>query len=131
MDGGRSSGRCLGLVLNTIVLRPTNYIDAAATQLRAEGHEIRDEDIARLSPLKHSYLNLLGRCSRTAGVLAAGALRPLRDPDGPELDEDDERGRVGSVLADQGGDELAGPDLKQPFRGRRASAGHSVRSDAR
>ncbi len=31
-----------------------------------------------------------GRYGLTAGVPAAGALRPLRDPDAPELDEDDD-----------------------------------------
>ncbi|MDO0930085.1 Tn3 family transposase [Streptomyces sp. TG1A-8] len=80
----------LGLVLNAIVLWTTRYIDAAVAQLRDEGHEIREEDIARLSPLKHRNLNLLGRYSFTASVPAAGALRPLRDPDTPELDEDEE-----------------------------------------
>ncbi|MFF4764558.1 hypothetical protein [Streptomyces sp. NPDC001292] len=34
--------------------------------------------------------NLLGRYSFAASTPAAGALRPLRDPDAPELDEDDE-----------------------------------------
>jgi hypothetical protein len=68
----------------------TRYIDAAVTQLQAEGHELRDEDIARLSPLKHRNLNLLGRYSFTAQVPAAGALRPLRDPEAPGLDEDDD-----------------------------------------
>lgn len=72
------------------MLWTTKYIDAAVAQLRADGHEIRDEDIARLSPLKYRNLNLLGRYSFTASVPAAGALRPLRDPDGPELDEDDD-----------------------------------------
>ncbi|ANH93154.1 hypothetical protein A8713_19920 [Streptomyces sp. SAT1] len=52
--------------------------------------EIREEDIARLSPLKHRDLNLLSRYSFTASVPAARALRPLRDPDASELDEDDE-----------------------------------------
>ncbi|WP_435881188.1 hypothetical protein [Streptosporangium subroseum] len=47
-------------------------------------------DIARLSPLKHRNLNLLGRYSFTASLPAAGALRPLRDPDAVELDEDDD-----------------------------------------
>ncbi|MFI5571182.1 hypothetical protein ACIA6T_28345 [Streptomyces sp. NPDC051740] len=47
---------------------------------------------ARLSPLKHRHLNLLGRYSFTAGVPAAGAPRPLRDPAAPELDEDEEGG---------------------------------------
>ncbi len=32
----------------------------------------------------------VGRYSLTASTPAAGALRPLRDPDGPELDEDDD-----------------------------------------
>lgn len=42
----------------------------------------------RLSPLKHRDLNLLGHYSFTAP--AAVALRPLRDPDAVELDEDDD-----------------------------------------
>lgn len=74
------------------MLWTTRYIDAAVAQLRAEGHEIRDEDIARLSPLKHRNLNLLGRYSFSASTPAVGALRPLRDPDAPELDEDDDGG---------------------------------------
>ncbi len=80
----------LGLVLNAIVLWTTRYVDAAVAQLQAEGHEIREEDITRLSPLKHRNLNLLGRYSFTVLAPAAGALRPLRDPDSLELDEDDE-----------------------------------------
>lgn len=74
------------------MLWTTRYIDAAVTQLRAEGHEIRDEDLARLSPLKHKNLNLLGRYSFTASTRAVGCLRPLRDPDSAELDEDDDGG---------------------------------------
>ncbi|MES9589173.1 Tn3 family transposase [Streptomyces sp. NPDC094045] len=79
----------LGLVLNAMVLWTTRYIDAAVARIRAEGHETRDEDIARLSRLKHRNLNLLGRYSFTASSPAADALRPLRDPDAPELDEDE------------------------------------------
>ncbi|MFE9139439.1 hypothetical protein [Streptomyces sp. NPDC007355] len=56
---------------------------------RALDDGVREEDIARLSPLKHRNLNLLGRYSFTASTPAAGALRPRRDPDTPELDEDD------------------------------------------
>lgn len=87
-DGMEDQLGALGLVLNAIVLWTTRYIDAAVVQLRAEGHELR-EDIARLSPLKHRNLNLLGRYSFTAGVPVAGGLRPLRDPDAIELDEDE------------------------------------------
>lgn len=49
-DGMEDQLGALGLVLNAVVLWTTRYIDAAVDQLRAEGHEIRDEDIARLSP---------------------------------------------------------------------------------
>ncbi|MGW7043199.1 hypothetical protein ACWGDT_10785 [Streptomyces avermitilis] len=56
--------------------------------MRAEGHEVREEDIARLSPLKHRNLNLLGRYSFIASAPAAGALPLLHDPHAPELDED-------------------------------------------
>lgn len=92
-DGMEDQLGALGLVLNAIVLWTTKYIDAAVAQVHAEGHEIRDEDIARLSPLKHRNLNLLGRYSLTASTPAAGALRPLRDPDAPEMDEDDDGGQ--------------------------------------
>lgn len=92
-DGMEDQLGALGLILNATVLWTTKYIDAAVAQFRAEGHEIRDEDIARLSPLKHANLNVLGRYSFTASTPAAGALRPLRDPDAPVLDEDDEEQR--------------------------------------
>ncbi|MFJ2722611.1 hypothetical protein [Streptomyces sp. NPDC087437] len=49
--------------------------------------------MTRLSPLKHRNLNLLGRYSFTASLPAAGALRPLRDPDTVGLDEDDDGGQ--------------------------------------
>ncbi|GAA3294512.1 hypothetical protein GCM10020295_19200 [Streptomyces cinereospinus] len=90
-DGMADQFGALGLVLNAIVLWTTRHIDAAVARLRAEGHEIREEDIARLSPLKHRNLHLLGRYGFTASTPAAGALRPLRDPEAPELDEDDDR----------------------------------------
>jgi TnpA family transposase len=90
-DGMEDQLGSLGLVLNAVVLWTTRYIDAAVAQLRAEGHEIRDEDIARLSPLKHRNLNVLGRYSFTASTPPQG-LRPLRDPDAPELDDDEDGG---------------------------------------
>ncbi|WP_437113692.1 hypothetical protein [Streptomyces violaceusniger] len=48
------------------------------------------EDVARLSPLEHENVNLLGRYGFTASMPAAGVLRPPRDPDAPEPDEDDD-----------------------------------------
>ncbi|MFF7986361.1 hypothetical protein ACFZDK_45920 [Streptomyces sp. NPDC007901] len=55
-------------------------------------HEIRDEDVARLSPLKHRNLNCLGRYGFTASQPVKG-LRPLRDPDAADLDDDDDDGQ--------------------------------------
>lgn len=62
-----------------MALWATRYLDAAVTELRAQGHHVRDEDAARLSPLKTSHLNVLGRYAITATQPTAG-LRPLRDP---------------------------------------------------
>jgi hypothetical protein len=86
-DGMEVQLGSLVLVLNAVVLWTMRYIDAAVAQLRAEGHEIRDEDIARLSPLKHRNLNVLGRYSFTASTRADGGLRPLRDPEVVDLDD--------------------------------------------
>jgi hypothetical protein len=71
----------LGLVLNVIVLWNTIYMDAALTQLRAEGYSVRDEDVARLSPLIHQHINMLGRYSFVVPEpVVRGELRPLRTP---------------------------------------------------
>ncbi len=69
----------LGLVCNAVVLWNIRYIDAALSRLRADGHPVRDEDVARLSPLGHAHINMLGRCAFTSR--ADQTLRPLRDPD--------------------------------------------------
>ena len=89
-DGMEDQLGSLGLVLNAVVLWTTRYIDAAVVQLRAESHEIRDEDVARLSPLKHKNLNVLGRHSFTPTQPAGGTLRPLRDPDAAGLNDDED-----------------------------------------
>ncbi|PYD85186.1 Tn3 family transposase [Pseudomonas syringae pv. pisi] len=71
----------LGLVLNMIVLWNTSYMEAALTQLRADGFEVSDEDVARLSPLLHEHINMLGRYSFSVpDAVAKGELRPLRNP---------------------------------------------------
>jgi len=71
----------LGLIVNVIVLWNTIYIDAAVSQLRKEGFLVRDEDLARLSPLGHEHINMQGRYTFTLpDHIARGQLRPLRDP---------------------------------------------------
>jgi hypothetical protein len=49
------------LVLNVMVLWNTIYMEAALEQLRQNGRLVQDEDLARLSPLIHDHINLLGR----------------------------------------------------------------------
>jgi TnpA family transposase len=71
----------LGLVVNVIVLWNTIYMEAALRQLRQEGFEVRDEYLARLSPLGHEHINMLGRYTFTLPQrIARGELRPLRNP---------------------------------------------------
>ena len=53
-DGQEDQLGALGLVVNLIVLWNTIYMDAALAQLRAEGFPVRDEDVARLTPLGQS-----------------------------------------------------------------------------
>lgn len=53
-------------------------------------HDVLDEDVARVSPLKHANLNVLGRYSFRASTLVDGGLRPLRDPGVSGFDADDD-----------------------------------------
>jgi hypothetical protein len=69
----------LGRVLNAVVLCNTRYMDATVNQLRADGFDVRDEDVARLSPFVRHHIDMLGRYSFHFPDLPAG-LRPLRDP---------------------------------------------------
>ncbi|MEV5879684.1 Tn3 family transposase [Streptomyces sp. NPDC052101] len=70
----------LGLVLNALVLFNTRYMDAAVNQLRADCFDVRDKDVARLSPFVRHHINMLGRYPFQLPDLPGG-LRPLRDPD--------------------------------------------------
>jgi hypothetical protein len=86
-EGQEDQLGALGLVLNIIVLWNTIYIDAILAQLRLEGHLIKDEDIARLSPLVHEHINMLGRYSfAVPESVIKGNLRPLRNPKEEETD---------------------------------------------
>ncbi|MFI1758518.1 hypothetical protein [Streptomyces sp. NPDC020571] len=49
-----------------------------ALPLRAHGLEVRDEDVARLSPLVRHHVNMLGQYSFQFPDLPGGP-RPLRD----------------------------------------------------
>jgi TnpA family transposase len=61
----------LGLVTNCLTLWNTVYLDMILDQLRASGHPVRDEDVARLSPYWYRHINVyvdsFGPSSRMAG----------------------------------------------------------------
>ena len=70
------------------VLWNTIYTDAALDQLRAEGYDVRDEDVARVSPLGFRHINMLGRYAFTIpDMVARGELRPLRNPSTLGIDD--------------------------------------------
>ena len=80
-EGQDTQRDALGGVVNMIVLWNTSYMQAALDQHRADGHSGRPEDEARLSPLGHEHINLLGRYSfAVPESVARGDLRPLRNP---------------------------------------------------
>ena len=85
-EGQEDQLGALGLVLNALILWNTRYMDAALNHLRSEGVEVKDEDVARLSPLGDKHINVQGRYPFTiTDAILKGELRPLRNPD--EMDE--------------------------------------------
>lgn len=75
----------LGLILNTITLWNTVYLDHAIEQLRADGYPVLDADVARLSSYMRRHINFHGHYS-FAPTNLGGARRTLRDPDAPDDD---------------------------------------------
>ena len=73
-------------MLNVIVLWNTIYVDAILAQLRLEGLSVKDDDVARISPLIHEHINMLGRYSfAMPESVINGNLRPLRNPKEEEI----------------------------------------------
>jgi len=72
---------CLNLVSNAIITWNTVYLQAVLEQLRAEGHEVLDADVARLSPVRSRHINPYGKYTfDVARAQPGGRLRPLRGP---------------------------------------------------
>ncbi len=81
-EGQEDQLSSLGLVLNAVALWNTLYLDRAVAYLREQGAEVRKEDLARVSPLMHAHVRVLGRYHfRLDETVADGGMRPLRDPD--------------------------------------------------
>jgi TnpA family transposase len=88
-EGQEDQLAALGLVVNAVALWNTRYLSAVVEQLRAQGVPVKDEDVARLSPLGHAHVNFLGRYAITASAPTQG-LRDLGQipdlPDGADRD---------------------------------------------
>lgn len=79
-EGQEDQLGALGLVTNMITLWNTLYIEKAVKELRSRGMVVHDEDIARLSPLVHAHINMLGKYSfYLDDYVKNGELRPLRE----------------------------------------------------
>ena len=77
-EGQEDQLGALGLVTNAVVLWNTIYMEEALKHLEKKSFEIRKEDEARLSPLLHEHVNVLGHYSFTlAESVLKGGLRPL------------------------------------------------------
>jgi TnpA family transposase len=82
-EGQEDQLAALGLVVNAVALWNTRYLSAAVDQLRAQGVPVKDEDVARLSPLGHAHINFLGRYAITASAPAQGLRQLGQVPDLP------------------------------------------------
>jgi TnpA family transposase len=77
-EGQEDQLNALGLVTNAVILWNTLYMQAGLDHLQSEGVDIQPDDRARLSPLQHKHLNVLGRYSfALSEPIASGNLRPL------------------------------------------------------
>jgi TnpA family transposase len=84
-EGQEDQLSALGLVLNVMVLWSTRYIATVLDALAREGISVRDEDMARLSPLGFDHINVRGRYQFVvADSIRRGELRPLRVPGDPD-----------------------------------------------
>lgn len=80
-EGQEDQLGALGLVLNAVALWNTQYLDQSFHHLREQGEDVREEDLARVSPLMHAHIHFMGRYHfRLDEAVAEGGLRPLRDP---------------------------------------------------
>jgi len=77
-EGQEDQLGALGLVTNAVVLWNTIYMQDALDHLQRSSVEILEKDVARLSPLRHKHINVLGHYSFTlADPILNGEHRPL------------------------------------------------------
>jgi Tn3 transposase DDE domain len=86
IEGQEEQLGALGLVVNVLVLWNTYYMDAGLNYVRSLEEEVNPLDVARLSPLGHDHINMLGRYHfHLPELLKNGGMRPLRSFDSERL----------------------------------------------
>ena len=68
---------CLSLLSNAVLVWNTVHIARIVGQLRAAGHEVRDEDLARVSPLMHAHVIPNGSYFQSPRRRAGAAAEPV------------------------------------------------------
>jgi len=77
-EGQEDQLGALGLVTNTVVLWNTIYMQDVLDHLQQQSLVIQGEDIARLSPLLHEHIRMLGHYTFTLDEpIRNGEHRPL------------------------------------------------------
>ena len=75
---------CLNLVTNAVITWNTVYLAAAVEDLRAEGLQIEESDLAHLSPARYDHINPYGKYHFDVETgLSRTHLRPLRRTQSP------------------------------------------------
>lgn len=88
-EGQEDQLNSLGLVVNVLVLWNTFYMNAALQHLQAQGLATNPDDVARLSPLVHAHINVLGRYQfDVSEAIQQGGSHPLRNPNDPKEYDD-------------------------------------------
>ncbi len=78
-----TQAQVLLLVTNAVIVWNTVYMAAVLAELRGEGLEVREEDVAHLSPARHEHINPHGKYQfNLERELGRQGLRPLRRPPG-------------------------------------------------
>ena len=68
---------CLSLLSNAVLIWNTVQMSRIADQLRASGHGVRDEDLARVSPLAHAHVAPNGSYFQSPRRRSTTAPRPV------------------------------------------------------
>ena len=78
-EAQQNQAGCLNLLTNAVIVWNTVYMQAVIDALAREGYEIKEDDLAHLSPARHEHINRYGRYRFDVDFATTlDNLRPLR-----------------------------------------------------